>query len=454
MSKFNHSVKVPTQYKATAKILKTALDKQKSIKSLIFEEKHAVSPGSERAVEHPNNACFSPQSQRVRSLQAVLKHYSDNRGAVDNAIEETGLLKDNPNLDACLAKVLVTELIFGRKQLNGESRPVQTVRSYQEKLQQAITGSGIQKKPNPRYVRINTNLLSLSEALEYLAGEEWRRKELPADASYADFLNAIRALEEDEFMTDLHVECVLIFHPKWAHYWAGHDFVHAKKFILQNKATCLAAELLAPPTGSTVLDMCAAPGMKTLHICNVMQNKGRIYAVEQSKERYKALCDITNEAGCEIVTPILGDALTMTAERCPDVEYILVDPSCSGNGMQSRISVCDEQKDDKRLYKLAGLQIKILSHAMSAFPNVKRIAYCTCSLWKEENEQVVQRCLQLNPSFKLLSCKKALRNKWQNVGDKEYAKIGKNCLYCLPDSDLTDGIFLALFEKRRDGDED
>ncbi|KAH8346188.1 hypothetical protein KR067_009918 [Drosophila pandora] len=426
MSKIPHSVKVPTQYRATAKILKQALENQKSIKSLIFEERHA----------------------RVRTLHAVLRHYSDNRAAVENAIEETGLLKDNPNLDQYLAKVLVTELIFGRKQLNGESKPVQKVRSYEEKLQQAIS------EPNPRYVRINSNLFSLSEALEYLASEEWRRKEVPADASYADFLAAVKALEEDEFMTDLHVEGVLIFHHKWANYWATHDFVKEKKFILQNKATCLAAELLAPPPGSTVLDMCAAPGMKTLHLCNVMKNKGRIYAVEQSKERYHSLCSITNDAGCEIVTPILDDALRMNDERCPEVEYILVDPSCSGNGMQSRINVCDEQKDERRLFKLAGLQVKILSHAMRAFPNVKRIAYCTCSLWKEENEKVVQYCLQVNPSFKLLSCKKALRNKWQNVGDTELAKIGKNCLYCLPDSDLTDGIFLALFEKRRDGDED
>ncbi|XP_017112147.1 28S rRNA (cytosine-C(5))-methyltransferase [Drosophila elegans] len=433
MSKFNHSVKVPTQYKVTAKILKAALEKQRSIKSLIFEEKHA----------------------RVRSLHAVLNHYSENRGAVDNAIAETGLLKDNPNLDICLAKVLVTELIFGRKSLNGDSKPVQTVRSYEEKLHQVIGESGYKKKElNPRYVRINTNIFSLAEALEYLAGEEWRRKELPADASYPDFLVAVKALEEDEFMTDMHVEGVLIFHSKWAHYWASHDLVRSRKLILQNKATCLAAELLAPPAGATVLDMCAAPGMKTLHLCNVMQNKGRIYAVEQSTERYRALCNITEEAGCEIVSPILGDALHLDGQRCPDVEYILVDPSCSGNGMQNRLSLCDEEKDDHRLYKLAGLQIKILSHAMCAFPNVKRIAYCTCSLWKEENEQVVQRCLQMNPSFKLLSCKKALRNKWQNVGDKEYANIGKNCLYCLPDSDLTDGIFVALFEKRKEGDTD
>lgn len=124
-------------------------------------------------------------------------------------------------------------------------------------------------------------------------------------------MTAIKALEEDEFMTDLHVEGVLVFHHKWFRYWASHKLVIEKKFILQNKATCLAAELLAPPPGSTVLDMCAAPGMKTLHLCNVMKNKGRIYAVEQSKERYHSLCSITNEAGCEIVTPILNDALRM-----------------------------------------------------------------------------------------------------------------------------------------------
>ncbi|XP_037728728.1 28S rRNA (cytosine-C(5))-methyltransferase [Drosophila subpulchrella] len=431
MSKRAHSVKVPTQYRATAKILKTALQQKKSIKALISEEKHA----------------------RVGSLQAVLKRYSINRVAVEKAIEESGLLKDNPGLEPCLAKVLVTELIFGRKQLNGESRPVQTVRSYQEKLQAAVGESEFQGKArNPRYVRINTNLFSLAEALEYLAGEEWRRKELPADASYDDFLAAVKALEEDEFMTDLHVEGVLVFHSKQGSYWTRHELVRSKKFILQNKATCLAAELLAPPVGATVLDMCAAPGMKTMHLCNVMQNKGVIYAVEQSAERYSALCDITEQAGCEIVSPTMGDVLKFLPERFPGVEYILVDPSCTGSGMQSRITVTDEPKDDRRLYQLAGLQIKILSHAMSAFPDVKRIAYCTCSLYKEENEQVVERCLQFNPSFKLLSCKKALRNKWNNVGDKAYAKIGKNCLYSLPDSDLTDGIFLALFEKRPEGD--
>jgi len=149
MSKKAHSVKVPTQYRATAKILKTALQQKKSIKALISEEKHAVSGQDLRAKNQANiSLFFLPLShlQRVGSLQAVLKRYSDNRVTVEKAIEESGLLKDNPGLEPCLAKVLVTELIFGRKQLNGESRPVQTVRSYQEKLQAAVGDSEFQGK--------------------------------------------------------------------------------------------------------------------------------------------------------------------------------------------------------------------------------------------------------------------------------------------------------------------
>jgi len=84
----------------------------------------------------------------------VLKHYSDNRGAIDRAIEETGLLKENPNLDSALAKVLVPELVFGRGQLNGESRPVETVRSYKDRLQEAIKGEGFQKKGRCSHIEL------------------------------------------------------------------------------------------------------------------------------------------------------------------------------------------------------------------------------------------------------------------------------------------------------------
>ncbi|XP_017465677.1 PREDICTED: probable 28S rRNA (cytosine-C(5))-methyltransferase [Rhagoletis zephyria] len=435
VNKFNHSVKVPTQYKRTAAVLKSALDRKKSLKSLIFEEKHV----------------------RMRGMQAVLKQYIDNRVAIDNAIEQTRLLEDNPRLCPFLCKILVTELIFGRKTLNGESKPVHTVRNYREKLFELLGASVNESRETkvlkPRYVRVNTNLVSLAEVFEMLANEQWRRKEKSDFESYNDFLAAIASLGEDEYIEDIHLDDLLIFHSKQKHYWACHQFVKDKKLMLQDKGTCLVAELLRPPPGSIVLDLCAAPGMKTIHVSNVMKNKGTIYAIEQSSDRYRLLCNMTQSAGCEIVDCIHADALAIDSTQCPGVEYILVDPSCSGSGMQNRMSLDPDEKDPRRLKQLAGLQIKMLSHALSAFPNVKRIAYSTCSLFEEENEQVVQRCLQLNPQFKLLSGKKALRNKWNHVGNASYKKIGKNCLYTRPDQDHADGIFIAIFEKQRIDDD-
>lgn len=209
----------------------------------------------------------------------------------------------------------------------------------------------------------------------------------------------------------------------------------------------MVVELLQPPVGSIILDMCAAPGMKTIHLCNVLKNQGTIYSVELSPVRYKDLCNMTKLAGCNIVKTINADALTITPEQCPGVEYILVDPTCTGSGIQNRLSLEQEEHNTDRLTKLAGLQIKMLSYAMSTFPDVKRIAYSTCSLYEEENEQVVEKCLKLNPNFKLLSGKKALRNKWRSVGSRRYGNIGKNCIYTRPENDFTDGIFIAIFEK-------
>lgn len=72
------------------------------------------------------------------------------------------------------------------------------------------------------------------------------------------------------------------------------------------------------------------------------------------------------------------------------MEYILLDPPCSGSGMTNRLHLfeTDTEKDAKRLYQLAGLQFKLLKFALTNFPNAKRLIYSTCSLNPEENEEV------------------------------------------------------------------
>jgi putative methyltransferase len=147
------------------------------------------------------------------------------------------------------------------------------------------------------------------------------------------------------------------------------------------------------------------------------------------------------------------DFLSTDPEEYEKVEYILLDPSCSGSGMINRYkygTIDDENvKDEKRLWYLEALQRKMLKHAMS-FPNVKRIVYSTCSIHEEENENVVLYGLKhCNNRFKLEN----IFPEWQNRGHKttEKSSLSKrefNLDYCIRTGikdNLTNGFFVACF---------
>lgn len=78
--------------------------------------------------------------------------------------------------------------------------------------------------------------------------------------------------------------------------------------------------------------MCAAPGMKTTHLAAVLKNQGTVYAVEKDPKRYKTLETMIADSGATCVKTLHKDVLECSAEDFPGVEYILVDPSCTGSG--------------------------------------------------------------------------------------------------------------------------
>lgn len=206
--------------------------------------------------------------------------------------------------------------------------------------------------------------------------------------------------------------------------------------------------LLDPPRGSTILDMCAAPGMKTSHLAAHIKNKGTIYAVEQHVRRYGTLCEImANTRSSVSVQTINQDALALEDEGVPGVEYILVDPSCSGSGMTGRLFSTPDEKEADRLVLLSGLQMRMLQHAMRAFHTARKIVYSTCSVYVEENEQVVSRCLEACPEWELVK-PAAFAERWKHFGSAKWKHVGKKCFYAKPEVDLTDGFFVAVFERR------
>nr|CAD7195900.1 unnamed protein product [Timema douglasi] len=266
---------------------------------------------------------------------------------------------------------------------------------------------------SPRYVRVNTLLSSIEDVIEIFQAEGWQLDVTPD--SYQAFLQSVSNLSEDHFIQDLHMKELLIF-PKRTEFFHHHLYQNGSIF-LQNKSSLLPVYLLDPRPNSVVLDMCAAPGMKTTHIAAKMSNKGTIYAVEKNPSRYETLCELVQKSGAISVKTIRNDVLMVDSSNCPDVEYILVDPSCSGTGIVDRVSMYPEEKcSSERLQGLAYFQVILLEHALSKFPNVKRVVYSTCSLNVEENEEVVEKALSYtkanpsNPQFRLAS--NLLKGSW------------------------------------------
>ncbi|KAG5683226.1 hypothetical protein PVAND_012520 [Polypedilum vanderplanki] len=287
--------------------------------------------------------------------------------------------------------------------------------------------------------------------MEYFEREGWKFIENTFE-TYDEFIEAVQHLDDESFMVDFHIKNLFIFPASSKKHFASNELAAEGKLLLQDKASCLPSFLLNPPHKSTVLDMCAAPGNKTTHLAAIMKNKGKIYAVEMNAKRYQTLTKMVEGTNATIIQTMNRDVLEIKDEEVPNIQYILLDPSCSGSGIVNRFA-SDINKDSNRLYKLSGLQFKLLTHAMTSFPNVKRIVYSTCSVYPEENEEVVLNCLQRIGHFKLVNAAELMNNQWNNFGNEtSYPNLGSKVLYARMGedgykSDLTNGFFVAVLER-------
>ncbi|CDO74912.1 hypothetical protein BN946_scf184988.g19 [Trametes cinnabarina] len=147
------------------------------------------------------------------------------------------------------------------------------------------------------------------------------------------------------------------------------------KVILQDKASCFPAHVLAPPArdDALVIDATAAPGNKTSHLCGIMQNKGKLFAFERDRKRFSTLKTMMSKAHCNNVEAVNSDFLMVSPDdpKYTGVTHILLDPSCSGSGIVNRLDhlLDNEQENDvdsDRLIKLAAFQLKMIRHAMTS----------------------------------------------------------------------------------------
>ncbi|MCX8182301.1 MAG: RsmB/NOP family class I SAM-dependent RNA methyltransferase [Candidatus Methanomethyliaceae archaeon] len=160
----------------------------------------------------------------------------------------------------------------------------------------------------------------------------------------------------------------------------------------QSIPAMIASRVLEPKRGETVVDVCAAPGGKTLHIAQLMGDEGKIYAFDHSERRLESLRTDAERLGVRSVIPVCHDSRyidrdfpTLRADR------VIVDPPCSALGVRPKLY------EDATYVKVRGCaeyQKQFMRVASKIAKRGGTIVYSTCTLTLEENEEVVMYALE------------------------------------------------------------
>jgi len=172
-------------------------------------------------------------------------------------------------------------------------------------------------------------------------------------------------------------------------------------YSIQDEASQLVSFAVGAKAGDLVIDLCAAPGGKTLHMSEMMQNKGKILAVDKSEQRLSVLKTNRQRLSITNVEVIEADGRTLKLDSKAD--RVLVDAPCSGTGVLNRRSDLRYHRREEEIKSLCDLQLELLTNAADLLKPGGILVYSTCSVEKEENEQIIDKFLAQNKDFEFTS---------------------------------------------------
>lgn len=216
-------------------------------------------------------------------------------------------------------------------------------------------------------------------------------------------------------------------------------------FYIQNPASMLAAPILDPKPGEKVYDLCSGVGGKTTHMAEIMQNQGRITAIDLYPQKIKLLKENCARLGINIAEGQVKDILAI--EDMPDVDKVLLDAPCSGLGVLNRRADLRWKKKESDIAELASLQLKLLKKAGEMVKDGGMLLYSTCTVNRLENEEIIKEFLKDNRNFLLAGFDDKLDFFPLDNKDKMAAREGMLTIY--PGKYNTDGMFYALMRRQK-----
>ena len=209
------------------------------------------------------------------------------------------------------------------------------------------------------------------------------------------------------------------------------------KITVQDESAMLVAPLLDIVPNETILDLCSAPGGKTTHIAELLENTGKVLAFDLHENKLGLIEENCKRLGIENVKLKEMDATKIDVSLIGVGDKILLDVPCSGLGIIKRKPEIKWNKTREELKEIVKVQREIMENAWQYLKQGGTMVYSTCTLNKEENEQNIEWFLNKHKNCKL---EKVF------IGNGDNLRYENGMLTVLP-NEYMDGFFIAKLKK-------
>lgn len=218
-------------------------------------------------------------------------------------------------------------------------------------------------------------------------------------------------------------------------------------FSVQDVSSMLVCEAAAPQTGDVVLDVCAAPGGKSIQMAEKLKGTGLVEARDLTGYKVGLIRDGMERVGLSNMRAVQMDARIEDADSVEKADIVIADLPCSGLGVLGKKTDLKYKITREGIESLVKLQREILSVVKAYVKPGGTLVYSTCTINPAENRDNVHWFLEQYPEFSLLDIRDRLCSELRcDVQEKGWLQL-------LPGIHKSDGFFLACFQReKRTGD--
>lgn len=226
----------------------------------------------------------------------------------------------------------------------------------------------------------------------------------------------IRELEAEQITVTDNAEVPNALYIEGYDFLAGIPAFMEGKFYVQDTGSMQVSLWAEPKEGAQVIDVCAAPGGKSIHMAELLQGTGRVEARDLTEHKVALIEENIERCQLKNICTKQADARILEIERIETADIVIADLPCSGLGVIGKKPDIRYKMTEEKCAELAALQQEILHTVQQYVKHGGVLMYSTCTINKQENEDNVREFLEKHPEFVLEKQQQILPKKGKNDG--------------------------------------